>query len=103
MLQPSVPERLVFAVGKLIYDTGVQPLPMHFGYRAREDVWRRMFEKRKRIEFSPTEIRTLKLRDTDAGNRLTIDCGNDRIDIGRTLTEVEREWLFQEIRREYGA
>ena len=35
------------------------------------------------------------------GNRLTIDKGNERIDVGRALAEVEREWLFGVIKKEY--
>ena len=60
-----------------------------------------MFEKRKQIQFTPEEIATMRLRDTESDNRLTIDHGSDRIDIGRALTEVERETLFKLIRDEY--
>ena len=75
---------------------------MYFGYgRDRTNYWKNMFAKRKRIDFDPQEIRTLKLRETSDGNRLTIDHDNDRIDIGTAMTEVEREWLFQLLQSEY--
>jgi hypothetical protein len=103
LLRPSVPETLTFATPNLLYDSGVQPFPIFFGYgRGQSDYWKKMFEKRKRIEFSLQEIRTLTLRDTSEGNRLTMDHANDRIDIGRGLTEVEREWLFRLLKTEYG-
>ena len=77
-------------------------MPMYFGYwRGRTEYWKKMFEKRKRIEFNPQDIRTLTLRDTTDGNRLTLDHANDRIDLGKGLTEVEREWLFRLIKMEY--
>jgi len=102
LLRPAVAETMTFAKPNLLYDSGVQPMPMYLGYwRGRTDYWKKMFEKRKRIEFSPQEIRTLKLRETGDGNRLTIDHDNDRIDIGAAMTEVEREWLFQLIKTEY--
>jgi len=102
LLRPAVPETIKFAKPNLFYDSGIQPMPFYFGYwRGRTDYWKKMFEKRKRIEFSPQEIRTLKLRETGDGNRLTIDHDNDRIDIGTGMTEVERELLSQMIKTEY--
>jgi hypothetical protein len=101
-VRPIVPEKLVLAKPDLVYDSGIQPPPIFFGYwRGRTDYWNRMFEKRKRIQFSPQEISTLKLRDTSDDNRLTIDHANERIDIGKGLTEIEREWLFHLLQAEY--
>ena len=102
LLRPTVPETMTLAKPNLLYDSGVQPMPMYFGYwQGRKDYWKKMFEKRKRIEFDPQEIRTLSLRDTSDSNRLTLDHGNDRIDFGVGLTEVEREWLFKLLKAEY--
>jgi hypothetical protein len=102
LLRPTVPETMTLAKPNLLYDSGIQPMPMYFGYwRGRTDYWKKMFGKRKRIEFAPEEIRTLNLRDTSEGNRLTLDHGNDRIDVGLGLTEVEREWLFRLLKAEY--
>jgi hypothetical protein len=103
LLRPTVPETMTFAKPTLLYDSGVQPVPMYFGYwRGRTDYWKKMFEKRKRIEFTPEDVRTLNLRDTGESNRLTLDHGNDRIDVDLGLTEVEREWLFRLLKAEYG-
>src|SRR5689334_10690630 len=64
-LRPVVPETLVLAKPDLVYDSGIQPPPIFFGYwRGRTDYWKKMFEKRTRIQFSPQEMSTLKLRDT---------------------------------------
>jgi hypothetical protein len=46
-------------------------------------------------------LATLTLRDTSEGNRLTLDHATERIDVGRGLTEVEREWLFRLVKQEY--
>ncbi len=102
LLRPSVPETLTLTKPNLFYDSGIQPIPLSFGYwRGQTDYWKKMFERRKRIEFTPEQISTLKLRDTSDGNRLTLDYANERIDIGKGLTEVEREWLFRLIKAEY--
>jgi len=79
----------------------MQPPPSGWDYRRRTDFWKTVFERRKEIQFTPEEIATLRLRDTESDNRLTIDRGSDRIDIGKALTEVERESLFKLIREEY--
>ena len=102
-MRRTVPETLVFTKPNLVYDSGVQPLPMSFGYRTGTDYWKKMFEKRKRIEFTPADIATVTLRDTSDSNRLTVDHANERIDVGKGLTEVEREWLFRLIKQEYKA
>ena len=101
LLQRSIPERLIFAKPELVYDTGIQPMAVSFDYRTQMDWWKRVFERRKVIRFAAEEIATIKLRDLEAGNRLTVDHGAERIDIAKTLTEVEREWLFQLIKKEY--
>jgi hypothetical protein len=101
LLRPSVPETLSFTKPNLIYDTGVQPPSMGWDSRRQRDWWKKMFEKRKQIQFTPNEIATIRLRDTESDNRLTIDHGSERVDIGRVLTEVERESLFKLIRDEY--
>lgn len=101
ILRRPIPEALVFAKPDLTYDTGVQPFSMSFGYQAQRDAWKRMFERRKTIQFTAKEVATLKLRDTETGNRLTIDHGAERVDVGRALTEVEREWLFNHLKYEY--
>jgi hypothetical protein len=103
LLRPTIPETMTLAKPDLLYDSGIQPFPLYFGYwRGRTDYWKKMFEKRKRIQFSPQQVRTLTLRETGDGNRLTLDHANDRIDLGRGLTEVEREWLFRLLKAEYG-
>ena len=103
LLRPAIPETMTLAKPNFFYDSGVQPMPLYFGYwRGRTDFWKKMFEKRKRIEFTPQEIRTLSLRDTNESNRLTLDHDNERIDLGLNLTEIEREWLFRLLKAEYG-
>lgn len=60
-----------------------------------------MFPKRTRIEFLPAELKTMELRETDSGNRLTIDKGTERVEIAIGTTEIEREWLFSFLQSHY--
>lgn len=85
----------------LTFDTGVPPLDIKFGTRYSMDYWKSLFHRRKQIEFTPLEMKSLRLRETDSGNRLTIDRGADRIDIAAGATEVEREWLFATLKDVY--
>lgn len=99
--QKSIPEQLLLNHPSLSLDTGVPPLKIDFGMRGQNEYWKSMFPKRKRIEFSASEIKTMELRETDSGNRLTIDKGAERVEIAIGATEVEREWLFDFLQRNY--
>ncbi len=92
LLRPPVPETLVLTRAGLEYDSGLPPFnPASFSrYRTRVDPWKTAFPRRKIFTFSPDELATLRLRENDDDNRLTIDHGNERIDLGVSLTEVER-------------
>jgi hypothetical protein len=58
-----------------------------------------LFPKQTRAEL--TQKQSLRLRETDLGNRLTIDVDAERIDLASGASEVEREWLAQLLARRY--
>lgn len=95
LASPGVPETLVLAKPALRYDSGVAPMKIGFDYRSQMEVWKRMFARRKQLTLEPENLRTLKLREFDGGNRLTVDCGAERIELGTSLSEIEREWLYK--------
>lgn len=99
--RPSVPEKLFLNTPFLIFDSGIPPLESDLRSGSRKKSYKSLFFKRKRIEFSPLEFETMKLRETNSGNRLTIDKGNDRIDIAKNVTEIDREWLFNYLKSYY--
>jgi len=53
------------------------------------------------IEFNHKELETLTLRETDFGNRLTIDKEAERIELAISATEIEREWIFEYLKFYY--
>ena len=66
-----------------------------------KELWKTLFLKRKQIEFTLKELETLTLRETDLGNRLTIDKESERIEFATSATEIEREWLFEYLKSSY--
>ncbi len=100
--RPGVPETLLMRYGSLKYDSGLPVFVPHFKSN-RKDFWKDVFCKRIQVNFSQEALRTLALRETSEGNRLTIDLRSKRIEIGLGLEEPEREWLYHLIKQKYKA
>ncbi|BDX05172.1 hypothetical protein [Planctobacterium marinum] len=101
LLRTPLPEKLLLENASLTYDSGIPPFTMHFGFQTPAQQWKRMFPKRIQRCFTENEVSTIKLRETDSGNRLTIDSGTSRIELASGATEVEREWLHGYISVKY--
>jgi len=96
--RPPIPETIELKRSSVGYDSGVPPLqwdPWSFSGNRKSPIraWRLVFPKRIRVDLGQRQLQTLRLRETDAGNRLTVDVDSDRIDIAANASEVEREWL----------
>ena len=101
VFRPSINESLALLPTGIKYDSGLPPFQMHFGFTNQKEAWRSMFPKRTKIEFNRKQMKTLTLRETDSGNRLTVDAGAKRIDIAVDDSEIEREWLFKILKKKY--
>jgi hypothetical protein len=101
--RPSVPETLELRRNNIAYDSGIAPPQFNTARRSMNPIqsWRSMFPKRLRLELDRSQLQSLRLRETDTGNRLTFDIGSDRIEIAPTASEVEREWLARLLARRY--
>jgi hypothetical protein len=101
--RPSVPETLTLKRNSVAYDSGVTPPQFNtYGrYQSRKDVWKQAFPKRVRIEIERNQLQSLRLRETDTGNRLTIDVDDARLDLASAASEVDREWLAGVLARRY--
>jgi hypothetical protein len=60
-----------------------------------------MFPKRRQADLDRSELQSLRLRETESGNRLTVDVEGQRIDMAASANEVEREWLARLLARRY--
>jgi len=103
IFRPSVQERMILSYPSMIYDSGIPPFQMSFSFGSQKDVWKRMFQRRTKTEFNRSDLKTLKLRELDSGNRLTIDQGNKRHDLAVGASEPEREWLFNVLNAQYNS
>jgi hypothetical protein len=99
--RPSVPESLKLMPNGVTYDSGVPPFQMYFGYASPKDAWKSMFPKRTRVELDRRKLRSLRLRETNDGNRLTVDADALRLDIAQSASEIEREWLYELLAKRY--
>ena len=92
---PPISESLLLDKPYLTLDTGRPPFTPSQNrpgrhYRNQSP----LTAKRKTVRFEKADLKSLKLLETERGNRRTIDKGNDRIEIAASATEVEREWLY---------
>ena len=101
VFRPSIPEQWILNKPSMSLDTGIPPFKMNFSMTNHMEYWKSMFPKRKRAEFTSDEMSSLQLRETDSGNRLTIDQGSQRIELASSSTEIEREWLYQYLKENY--
>jgi len=101
--RPSVPEKLQLKSGSVAYDAGIMPLEFNTYGRTKNtrEFWSSLISRRTRAELNRPELQTLRLRETEAGNRLTIDLGARRLDLGSQASEVEREWLARLLAKSY--
>jgi hypothetical protein len=103
ILRPTVPETLRLRRGSVEYDSGIPPLEL-FDYRRNisfRDYWSAFLSRRVRASLDRQHLQTLRLRETETGNRLTIDLGAQRIELASQAGEVEREWLARQLARRY--
>jgi hypothetical protein len=102
-LRPSVPETLELRRSSIGYDSGIAPPQFNKIERNKGPwgSWKSMFPKRLRLELDRNRLQSLRLRETETGNRLTFDIDSERIEIAPTASQVEREWLARLLARRY--
>lgn len=104
ILRPSVPETLALRRNIVAYDFGIA-LPQFNSYGRNQSPispWQSVFPKRRQADLDWSELQSLRLRETESGNRLTVDVEGQRIEIASGASEVEREWLARLLARRYG-
>ena len=99
--RPSVPESLTLMPNGVTYDSGIPPLRGYLGLTLSKDTWKSVVPKRTRVELDRGKLQSLRLRETNDGNRLTVDVDALRLDIAQSASEIEREWLYQLLANRY--
>ncbi len=92
------PERVVLGSNSLFYDPGTSNLFPVSRYETAQ--WRRTTPwKRSKPRIIPREaVGRIVLERVGERQRLSVDVGADRVEIGPTLMEPEREWLADVLR-----
>jgi len=94
IFRPAVSESLRLKPDAVAYDSGVA-FQWYFGQANQSEAWKSLFSKRFRVELDRRQLQSLRLRETASGNRLTIDANSTRLEVARSVGEIEREWLYQ--------
>ena len=95
------PETFNLTRNSLRYDSGIPPFEINQSYGNSRRNWASYFPKRVRVELDRRRLQSLQLRETDLGNRLTVDNGSARLDLASAATEIEREWLYKVLAERY--
>ncbi|MFD1985099.1 hypothetical protein ACFSOZ_21410 [Mesorhizobium newzealandense] len=93
VFQRSVPEIIKLEVAGLVYDPGMPPFKMPIARSF--PAWSALFPKRNELKIDRMQLKSLRLREGDTCNRLTVDAGAQRVELASAATDVEREWLFK--------
>jgi len=101
IFRPAVAETLKLEADGIVYDSGVPPFRQDFRPTNRKDAWKSYFPKRTIVTISRQDLRSLRLREAELENRLTVDIASARVDLGRAASEVEREWLYRVLMERY--
>jgi hypothetical protein len=103
IFRPTVPETLQLKRGSVAYDSGLPPFELNRNTRNKgiRDYWSSLLSRRLRTDLDRQQLQTLRLRETETGNRLTIDLGAQRLELASQASEVEREWLARRLARRY--
>jgi hypothetical protein len=101
LFRPSVPESLRLMPNGVTYDSGIPSLQTFWGFTSPKDQRKSIFPKRTRVELDRRNLQSLRLRETNDGNRLTVDVDALRLDIAHSASEIEREWLYQLLMKHY--
>ena len=101
IFRPPVPETLRLRATSLGYDSGIPPFTIQMSYANQKEYWKSLFPKRTVVDVDRRQVESLRLRETDSGNRLTLDAGASRISIGEAAGEIEREWLYRALSDRY--
>jgi hypothetical protein len=92
LLRPPRPESVTLGIDDVTHDPGTG-LVMGPNVRALPQPFATAPPRQRTL--TRQQVAGLKLERVGERQRLTVDCGADRVEIGPTLREPEREWLAQ--------
>jgi len=100
-LRPTRPFKLVLSARGIRYEMGDISFRSINADKIQDlgEITTRMKKYRKRVyEAKTSEVTNLKFERVGDKKRLSFDTGADRVEIGETLSEREKEWLYEILR-----
>ncbi|MDH4240787.1 MAG: DUF2244 domain-containing protein [Phycisphaerae bacterium] len=92
-LRPKKPSVLTLSNRGITFETGTSsPILAQRQYHRKAFSFKKF--KNRTFDLGMNETETLRLESIGEKQRLSFDHGAERIEIGETLTEPEREWLY---------
>ena len=101
MFRPLVAQTLKLGINGVTYDPGVGPMMHESDAAKRKGAKNSLFAKRTIVPISRQDLSSLRLRETESENRLTVDIASARVDLACAASEVEREWLYRVLSERY--
>ncbi len=104
LIKGETPESLILRESSLIFNSGRPNIKIGFFLSFLSELGefkRLLLYKVQHHHFSCDQLKTLTLRETDHGNRITIDQGRHRISFFTTATDEQRKWLFNYLNSYY--
>ena len=93
LARPSRPERVTLELLHLIHQPAIEPANI-FSWHDKESNLFEIFKPRKIRRMAKQEIGEIRIDRVGERQRLSLDYAAKRIEIGASLEEPEREWLF---------
>ncbi len=97
LIRPRKPEKIVLNIDYVEFNVGTDPFKgiKIRGFEDNENDDSFPAHSKKNYKMLKNQIGEVRLERVVEKQRLSIDYGAERIEIGHYLTEPEREWLFQ--------
>jgi len=97
LVKPLKPASLKLSAGSIRYETGTEPFDFFmWDYRQRKESFNFFKGFRNKVyEVENANMQNLRLERIGERQRLSFDYGAQRVEIGKSLTEPEREWLYE--------
>lgn len=103
-VKPLKPASLKLSTGVIIYETGTEPFNFFmWDYRRRKEFSGYFKRSRNKVyDVESANVQNLQLERVGERQRLSFDYGVQRLEIGKSLTEPEREWLYNILKEHLG-
>ena len=93
-------QEIILKESSLYVDTGSPTMSFEVSLKI-HDFEKKTLHTRKQLEFDIKELKTLKLRNTVSGTKLTLEKPRFRVNLAELATEQDRQWLYDLIQSKY--